>query len=245
MFGIDRDKLHTDLKNIAIILGGIWFLAKYVWPDIDASPSTSIHLSPSVKLSEAGRKDGYVAIKADFNVTNSSDRSVYLLSNAILFTSHSLCFRSEPVCFDGKAVSEADVVPEKVVLENDSITSLNVIGINSDRFAVGQLFRDIKLEPKESISRTVIMYADEKLSDYVEVRAVFPYTIKPNSLEVKWASLDLNDAPHPEIYRIDGSQRRVLLDIDKSREDRDYLDGQGYTRLEIAEMLSLWHKTGN
>jgi hypothetical protein len=173
------------VQSLAFIFAGVWGVFVF-WDQQIAKPAEAVHLTTELRVRQVGTRasptgDGsaLAAIELDFNATNPSARTVYILNNYWL----AIGTRIQPQdnSRNWAATAETEIEQRKPISggAHYRATDGHVV-------AWGSLVPDDALRPNESVSRSYIFYVPEGAYDMIDVQTALPSAAQGNVVHISW-----------------------------------------------------------
>jgi hypothetical protein len=179
--------INTWVQTVFIVIAALWGIYAFVFKEIFVPRSAPINISMNLELKEVGsassddRAKEYPlsAIEVKFSATNPSTREVYLLPSAWIARGVNIAAAAENEPFLEKADQPIPEDPDNFAAKDATLQSKTTV-------AVGKLFTDASLKPKETITRTIIFYVKAHSYDSIEVKVFMPSAAKRGVVQQSW-----------------------------------------------------------
>jgi len=168
------EAILTWVQIVAIIGAAAWGAYTFLYEQIWVPATAPVNISIDLQLKKAGVTSSgpMAAIAMHVSATNPSSRRIYLLSTAWfvrgikLQTTDSM----DTAAFDKSAAAK--------VQSGDYVEKYSNVA-TSDLVAVGSLFSDWRLNPKETVERTYVIHVPRDKYDAIEATTWVPYVEVP------------------------------------------------------------------
>lgn len=239
-------EVQAWVQTAGILVAFAWGAWTFYFKEIVTPSSAPVNLSISMQLQEGGRKTSggdknkplMEAVLMKATATNPSSRTIYLLPNMFAIYGRKISLLDE---------GESEVrkrLQDGVDYVNHNTGSASYYGArhaidgDSSMIAFGTLFADRALQPKETVTRTELIYIPQNVYDSLDLFSLVPTHDQRDELEFEWILNDDNTVGG-RWYRVASDGKRTPLPLDKSGEVADKrIRNEVYGTLY---KLSLWH----
>lgn len=178
------------VQAIVLIVGAIWGVYTFWLKEIIIPQSAPVNISMGMQTKKAGIKSPadlggskrYIAIEITISATNPGTRTVFLQSGRWIARGYSILPTSDKQYYESN---------RGLILSDESYyLQPGLIKSKPTLLALGGLFKEEPLLPKEVISRSIVIYAPENVFDHIEVDALQPTMSKYKGVEINWPDKD-------------------------------------------------------